>query len=165
MYKNNTNKVSKIGIFIFTGHCVELASSGILNGVSCKTFSSGCPDAIVFSPELFKCRFIWSIYSRHNTDKNHSINRKNDYFIGLKYIIKIFVFPLYGCSENSSSKFVFFSNKTDPKCLAINTELGCFDADVECIVSRYINASYIELVNNKKEVFISSSISLLILIV
>ncbi|XP_078339593.1 uncharacterized protein LOC111107389 [Crassostrea virginica] len=61
------------------GFCVVLASSGILDGVSCKkNFSSGCPDAQFFSPELYKY----------------------------------------------------------PKCLAINTELGCFDADTECIYSK-----------------------------
>ncbi|XP_078339594.1 uncharacterized protein LOC111107388 [Crassostrea virginica] len=65
------------------GNCLELAARGTLNQVPCKeTFSSGCPDAVFVSLELYKY----------------------------------------------------------PKCLAINTELRCFDADAECIYSRLLEA-------------------------
>ena len=37
------------------------------------------------------------------------LSEKNDYFIGLKNIIKMFVFPLYGCSVSSTS--VFFARR------------------------------------------------------
>ena len=75
MYKNNTVNVSENGIFIFTGNCVELAAQGILNQVPCKmTFSSGCPDEVFFSPELYKCTFHLLMYYRHNLKKSHCRN-------------------------------------------------------------------------------------------
>lgn len=61
------------------GNCLELAGNGILNQVSCKTFSSGCPDRFFFSNELYKF----------------------------------------------------------PKCLSINANENCFEADIPCICSRY----------------------------
>lgn len=65
------------------GNCLELAGSGILNQVSCKHFSSGCPDRFFFSNELYKF----------------------------------------------------------PKCLSINTNEQCFEADVPCICSRAVRKS------------------------
>ena len=72
MYKNKTIIVSENGIFTFTGNCVELAARGTLNQIPCKeTFSSGCPDAVFNSLELYKCTFHLSIYYHHNTDNFH----------------------------------------------------------------------------------------------
>ena len=57
---------------MFTGNCVELAARGILNEVPCKIkFSSGCPEAVFYSRELYKCTFQLSIFSYHNTEKFH----------------------------------------------------------------------------------------------
>ena len=58
MKNNNTSKTCEKVIINFTGNCLELAASGVLNQVPCNmTFSSGCPDVFFFSPDLYRCKF------------------------------------------------------------------------------------------------------------
>ena len=55
---NNTSKTCENVIINFTGNCLELAASGVLNQVPCNmTFSNGCPDVFFFSPDLYRCKF------------------------------------------------------------------------------------------------------------
>lgn len=45
----------------FIGNCLELASDGVLNQVSCdNTFSDGCPKKHYFSDGLFNCKLTFN---------------------------------------------------------------------------------------------------------
>lgn len=60
---------------LFIGNCLELAGNGILNQVSCKTFSSGCPDRFFFSNELYKCK-LFQFALLHNDSISNIITRQ-----------------------------------------------------------------------------------------